>query len=136
MQNRKTWGIIPILLIGLFILSGCSSQAPAGNAVKSTGQVREFTMNSFTQITDGKYFPQFSLKNITVSKGDTVRLKITNIKGVHDFKIDEFNVYAMTPLDQEVTVEFVADKVGSFEYYCTQPGHRQNGHWGTLTVLD
>jgi nitrite reductase (NO-forming) len=135
MQKRKIGIIISMLLVGLFILSSCTSKTPTGNAVKTTGQVKEFTLTSFTEVVDGKYFPQFSLKEITVNKGDTVRLKITNTKGVHDFKIDEFNVYAMTPLNQEVTVEFVADKEGLFEYYCTQPGHRQNGHWGTLNVL-
>ena len=96
--------------------------------------VKEFTMTSFTEIIDGKYFPQYSIKEIKVKKGDLVKLKITNTKGTHDIKIDEFNVFAETPLNEEVVVEFTADKVGSFEYYCTKPGHRENGHWGTLII--
>ena len=56
------------------------------------------------------------------------------MKGTHDFKIDEFNVYTETPLNQEAVVEFIADKPGKFEYYCSKTGHRQNGHWGTLIV--
>lgn len=115
--------------------------ASTGNAeaVKSTAAqppIKEFVIESYTEIIDGKYFPKYSLKEITVNKGDKVRIKITNTKGTHDFKIDEFGVYTDTPLNQEMTVEFVADKAGSFEYYCTKPGHRQNGHWGTINVLE
>src|SRR3989338_1552071 len=116
--------LLAILLLGSIILSGCS-QKP---------QVKEFVMESYTEIIDEKYYPKFSPNEITVNKGDTVRIKITNTKGTHDFKIDEFNAYTETPLNEQVAVEFAADKAGSFEYYCTKPGHRANGHWGTLKV--
>jgi heme/copper-type cytochrome/quinol oxidase subunit 2 len=98
--------------------------------------VKEFTMISFTEIIDGKYYPQYSLKNITVNKGELVRIKIKVTSGMHDFKIDEFGVYSETPLDEETVIEFVADEAGEFVYYCTKPGHRANGHWGTLIVKE
>ena len=100
------------------------------------GSVKEFTMTSFYELVDGKPKPQFSLREISVKKGDTVRIKVTNTKGDHDFKLDEFNVYAATPLDQEVVVEFTADKAGEFVYYCSKPNHRALGQWGTLKVTD
>lgn len=99
--------------------------------------VKEFSMESFVEFVDGKPKPQFSLKEITVNKGDLVRIKITVTKGTHDFKIDEFNVYADTKeLNKEYAVEFTADKAGEFVYYCAKPGHRTNGHWGTLKVVE
>lgn len=98
--------------------------------------VKEFTMTSFVDMVDGKPKPQFSMKEIEVNKGDLVRLKITVTSGDHDFKIDEFDVYADTKLDEEYVVEFVADKTGEFEYYCTKPNHRANGHVGILRVLE
>lgn len=125
--------IILIILAGLLILSGCVNQQ---QKQESSAQAKEFIIQSFTEVIDGKYYPKFSPNEITVNKGDLVRIKITNTKGTHDFKIDEFNVYTETPLDQEVIVEFIADKAGSFEYYCTKPGHRQNGHWGTIKVIE
>ena len=76
------------------------------------------------------------MKELEVNKGDLVRLKVTVTAGEHDFKIDEFNVYSETPLNEEVIIEFVADQAGEFVYYCTKPNHRKNGHWGTLTVLE
>lgn len=98
--------------------------------------VKEFVMQSFVEMVDGQPKPQYSLKEITVKKGDLVRIKITVTKGSHDFKIDEYNIYADTQLDQEYTVEFIADKAGEFIYYCTKPGHRAAGHWGTLKVTE
>lgn len=116
-----------------------NSSPITGNTIKedaSNAPLKEFAIESFTEVIDGKYYPKFSPNKLTVNKGDLVKIKITNIKGTHDFKIDEFGIYTETPLNQEMTVEFVADKVGSFEYYCTKPGHRQNGQWGTLKVLE
>jgi heme/copper-type cytochrome/quinol oxidase subunit 2 len=98
--------------------------------------VKEFVMTSFVKAVDGKYFPQYSLKEITVNKGDKVRIKITVTSGMHDFKIDEYNIFADTELNKEYVVEFTADKAGEFVYYCTKPGHREKGQWGTLKVLD
>ena len=93
-------------------------------------------MESFTKIVDGQYFPQFSKKEITVKKGDTVRLKINATSGMHNFKIDEFDVLAETPTGEVTVVEFVADQAGEFVYYCAKPGHRALGHWGTLKVVE
>lgn len=103
---------------------------------KTQGEIKEFTTTSFYELVDNKPKPQFSLSEIAVKKGDKVRIKVTNTKGAHDFKIDEFNVFAETPLDQEVVVEFTADKVGEFVYYCSQPNHRSLGQWGTLKVTE
>ena len=124
--------VFGILVLAVLIVSGCGT---GGNTAKNA-QVKEFTMTSFTEIIDGKYYPQYSLNEITVNKGDLVRIKITVTNGTHDFKSDEFNVYADTQLNQEITVEFVADKAGEFIYYCTKPGHRALGHWGTLKVIE
>lgn len=153
-MNKKI--IVSIIGVSLLATTGCSiannksdtqpipvapqtpvpSQTPASTEIKKEQPVKEFTMQSFVEIVDGQPKPQYSLKEITVNKGDLVRIKITVTKGMHDFKIDEYNVYADTQPNVETIVEFTADKTGEFVYYCTKPGHRQNGHWGTLKVLE
>jgi uncharacterized cupredoxin-like copper-binding protein len=106
------------------------------NEAMMKSDVKEFSMDSFYEMENGKPHPQFSVKEITVKKGDKVKINITNTKGDHSFKIDEFDVFAETPLNETVSVEFTADKTGEFVYYCTKPGHRENGHWGTLKVVE
>jgi len=74
---------------------------------------------------------------LTANVGDTVRITVINGDPIlHDLKIDEFNVFSgdLTAIDQQATVEFIPDRPGDFVYYCNQPGHRQIGMFGTLTV--
>ncbi len=70
-----------------------------------------------------------------VKKGDTVTINFKNDGGFHDFIIDEFNAKTDRIKDGAIaTVTFVADKAGSFEYYCSVGSHRANGMKGMLIV--
>jgi len=71
---------------------------------------------------NGIHNPEF-----TVSKGNLVSIHFinedtgtSNIDHKHDLNIDEFNVHSNV-LDhfQAQTITFVADKIGTFEYYCS-----------------
>jgi len=140
--------IIAVAAVGVIINNysltvkpATNNNVPNQNVVKVASvakeiQVKEFIIESFVEFVNEKPKPQYSIKEITVNKGDLVRIKITVTSGNHDFKIDELGVYADTKLNQEMIVEFTADKVGEFVYYCTKPGHRQAGHWGTLKVVE
>lgn len=89
--------------------------------------VKEFTV-------DGKNF-SFTPSTLTVKKGNTVRIIFKNVGGFHDFKVDELNAATKQIGDgQTDTIEFVADKAGSFEYYCSIGSHRAMGMKGTLIV--
>ncbi len=77
----------------------------------------------------------FNPEEIKVKMGDTVKLTYKNNQGTHDWNVDEFNAKTgLIDAGEEKTVEFVADKPGSFEYYCSVPGHREAGLKGTLIV--
>ena len=93
----------------------------------TSGNVKEVTV-------DGSNF-KFEPTEIRVKKGDTVKVMFKNTGGFHDFVIDEFNVKtAQIQGGAEEAVEFVADQVGEFEYYCSVGNHRQMGMKGTLIV--
>lgn len=98
--------------------------------------VKEFTMNSWMDKINGKMAAHFSLKEIDVKKGDRVRITITNTAGTHDFNIDAYGIKVETPLNEKTVVEFIADKAGMFEYYCSKYNHRDIGQTGTLRVMD
>jgi plastocyanin len=77
----------------------------------------------------------FDPKTITVKKGDLVKITLKNSGGTHDLKIDEFKVAtAKLTNGQSATVEFTADKKGTFEYYCSVGNHRAMGMVGKLIV--
>jgi len=75
---------------------------------------------------------------LTVDVGDTVRITVINGDPLlHDLTIDEFGVTTgqLVEDEQTVTVEFVAGQAGTFEYYCSVPGHRETGMKGLLNVV-
>lgn len=77
----------------------------------------------------------FSIKEMRVKKGDTVKVIFTNASGFHDWVIDQFNT--RTPqinAGQTATIEFVASQTGTFEYYCSVGNHRAQGMRGNLIV--
>jgi len=79
---------------------------------------------------------KFTPNSMTVNKGDTVKITFTNSdENLHNFVLDQFNVRT-TPAaaNKPQTVQFVADKTGSFEFYCSVGNHRQMGMVGTLVV--
>lgn len=124
--------LIAALLGAIFYLNRRNSKIPAPEVIAQPGQVKEFTMTSY-------YSPEakrayFSLTELKVNRGDRVRIKVTNTMGMHDFVIDEYGIRRDTPLNEEQVIEFVADKGGDFVYYCSRPGHRAGGQWGTLKV--
>lgn len=98
-------------------------------ATTTLPSIKSFTVN-------GKDF-SFSPSTITVKKNDRVKITLNSTQGFHDLKIDGYNV--ATPQIQTggtATVEFTADKAGSFEYYCTVGQHRAMGMKGTLVVTE
>ncbi len=99
---------------------------PTSQALPATS-VKEFTVT-------GKNFA-FSPSSISVSKGDSVKITFENNEGFHDFVIDELNV-ATKKINggQKEVLEFVADKTGSFEFYCSVGPHRALGMKGMLIV--
>lgn len=110
---------------------------PPPVSAQQTQQLAEGTDTSTTKktfnITGGNFY--FVPNKITVNKGDQVTFVMTNAGGVHNINLDAFGVKSTTIKTAEATsVTFTASKIGSFVYYCSIPGHRQKGMWGTLTV--
>lgn len=100
--------------------------------VEADAEVSVGATKSFTVIGDNF---AYDLKEIKVKKGDKVRITFRNAEGFHDWKLDEFNVAtAKLQAATEETVEFVADKSGTFEYYCSVGSHRAMGMVGKLIV--
>ena len=118
--------------------TGVMDNVPTANTIKdlagNVSEVKEFNMDSWMEMKDGKMGAFFSLKEIKVKKGDKVKININNTKGTHDFVIDEFGVKKDTPEGKVTVIEFTADKTGSFEYYCSKYSHRTMGQTGTLIV--
>jgi heme/copper-type cytochrome/quinol oxidase subunit 2 len=156
--SKILFGIIVLLAAGSVVLFATSAkkpvtpapelvtEMPAGDSPETPEMVVEDETGTGTPEASVKEFSMtayyddkgvwYSLKEMSVKKGDTVRMKVTNTKGMHDLTIDEYGIKQELPLNEEVTIEFTADKVGDFVYYCSKPNHRAKGQWGTLKVTE
>lgn len=98
-------------------------------AVEASGQVVEL------MVVAGNF--KYDKTEIVANLGDTVRITFKNDEGMHDFVLDEFGVKTSVIKAGEIeVVEFVADKAGTFEYYCSVGSHREMGMVGSLVVQE
>ncbi len=72
---------------------------------------------------------------ITVKEGTKVKIVFTSVSMMHNLYIDELEVKSPTVKSGNTeTFEFIANKKGTYEYYCAIGSHRANGQVGTLIV--
>ena len=75
----------------------------------------------------------FTPKEITVSKGSLVKVNFTAKDSSHTFTLPDFNVdTGLVSPGSSRSVQFVADKTGTFQFYCIP--HKSMGMTGTLKV--
>ena len=105
MQRRC--GSVLALMAVVMCLAGAA--LAAGQATPS--DVHEFTM------TAKKY--EFDPGVITVKKGEKVRLIITAADHDHGIKIEGYDINQELKKGDPTTIEFTADKAGTFEFKCS-----------------
>lgn len=139
-------GVVAVLVIGAFLLFNKPKTQPVSETVTTPAQevaqpVKEESatdssmtegVKEFTFVSEGL---NFTPNEIIVKVGDKVRITYKNTKGQHNLALDEFNVKTkLLNAGEEETVEFVADKAGTYEFYCPVPGHKAAGMEGMLIV--
>lgn len=143
MSRNMTITIVVGLLVivgGWFLLQSQKSQAPTTKTTPPTpssqGTDSAQMMEEAREIkVSGSEFA-FSPKTITVKQGEKVKLVFQNDgKFPHNLTVDELSVATKTiGAGQIDSVEFVADKNGSFTMYCSVGNHRQQGMEGSVSV--
>ncbi len=72
---------------------------------------------------------------LRVRAGETVNLRLRNAGRVlHDLYVPALGFRAAVNPGQEVVTSLAAGRPGTYEFYCTLPGHREAGMSGTLVV--
>lgn len=111
--------------------------------------------NDGNEITVGATSFEFDPSEITIAAGETVAIKLQNEDDIeHDLEVDGLTIERQgdsdmagahegtdastlalhTMPDESATLTFSTDQTGTFEFYCTIVGHREEGMVGTLTV--
>ena len=124
---KKMIYIISTFMLFVFVLSACSDNtAPSQTQPPADADV-VIELDAFNY--------GYSIKEITVKKGQTVRIEMNVTQGTHDWVVDEFDAKtAVVSSGRTASVIFTADTEGTFEYYCSVSNHRAQGMVGTLIV--
>src|SRR3989344_8662207 len=116
--------IFGILMVALLV--GCTQQStptppappPAINGPVSLNETNQTgpTTREFSIVADEF---TFTPSTISVKRGDKVVLKVLSKDVEHGISIPDFAVNVVLPVNQEKTIEFVADKQGTFDFRCS-----------------
>jgi cytochrome c oxidase subunit 2 len=115
--------LIVFVVLAVFIFSfgciGVTQQDTIGQdsaQISAEQSIQETTIKEFT-LTAKKW--EFEPSVITVNQGDKVKLSITSIDVSHGISLPEFGVNEILSPGQTVVIEFVADRKGSFDFFCS-----------------
>ncbi|QQG41476.1 MAG: cupredoxin domain-containing protein [Candidatus Woesebacteria bacterium] len=135
-ENKKSTKLLVVVVVlvvlGMagFLFSKTKTQSSNDLAnVKSIsgGPVKEFTVNGSSY--------KFDPETIVVNKGDIVKITFKDNDGRHNLGIDGYNLSTkIIGSGSEAQLQFVADKAGSFEFYCSVGSHKSLGMTGTFVV--
>ena len=112
----------------LLLAAGAATAARAGQLI-AAGDAKTF------DVVASKY--QFDPATISVTEGDAVRLRLRSTDRSHAFAIKAFKVKVLIPKGgEQVTVEFIADRTGTFDFTCADYcGSGHSGMKGRLVVV-
>ncbi len=113
------WEIVAIALV-LLVIVGTPAAVFTYESFLRSQHENEFTLVGH----NGHWEPGV----IRVTEGETVRLRLTSADVVHGFTLKAYGIEVDEVYPGKVkTIEFVADKPGTFSFACTivcDPGHR------------
>lgn len=123
-------------LLGLVLLTSllvaCSG---SGGATSGSGSAAAGGPNVTVKGLDTM---KFDPNTLTVQSGSPVHLTLQNDGAlVHDWVVDSLDgkkVAVEAAPKASASVDFTPTAAGSHEFYCSQPGHKDAGMKGTLTV--
>ena len=102
------WRTFPAALLLATVTALCILAQSAPSEASPSGEIK---------MTAKKY--EFDPKEIRVKKGDHVKLVITAIDHDHGFKLEAFQIDQLLKKGEATTVEFTADKTGTFPFECS-----------------
>lgn len=105
------------------LLAACDSSSSSSPSATTTKV--EVTANEF----------QFDPSELTLPANQAAEIELTNGGAVeHDITIDAIEFNLLAPIGETVTGNIGPLDAGSYEIYCSIPGHKESGMIGTLAV--
>ena len=117
-------------ITALALLAAAAIPAPPRAAPPQGGEVKEFTVIA------ERY--KFTPDRIEVNRGDTVRVTVRSVDNTHGWQVKDLKIDLLAKKGgKPETLEFVADRAGSFPINCSEycgRGHERMK--GLLVVIE
>lgn len=107
-MNRFSYGLFAVVLLSTL---EARALAQTGSAPGARPEARVI------QVTAKKF--EFNPNVIRVKKGEPVKLIITALDRDHGFKCDAFHINRKLKKGNPTTIEFIADRAGTFPFHCS-----------------
>lgn len=146
MNSKLLIGLIVVIIIVILVILLNGSNAKEGTSALQD----EITQNTKTDVEESENVQEvdyslelknysFTPNSIEVKAGETIRVKLTNTGGTHDFVIDELNVQSsLLESGEEDIIEITApadEKGSTYEFYCSVGNHRELGMVGEIKIV-
>jgi len=124
--------LLGILLILVLIIAGCSG----GITADVTSLEPSGSLDNGVRVIDAKAFRyDFDPNPIVVNQGEKVKIIMTSTDVTHGFLLPDYKINTLLPVGRPTTIEFVADKQGTFKFLCSVVcGSGHGGMKGKLIV--
>ena len=103
-------------------LLGCGDEN--GSPTRPENGVFEISASTF----------EFQPERVGMYPEEHVTFRLTSDDVRHAFKIEELDIEVEVPAGETVTAKLTGASEGTYTFYCTVPGHREQGMEGQLSV--
>jgi nitrite reductase (NO-forming) len=121
-----------LIALGAFLIvgQGSTTRTAAGSGPQAAAA------NLPTEVTVTASEFRFNPNSLQLPAGRKVSVRLYNSGTVeHDFTIDALGVKISTAAGKTAAGDFTVDKPGTYDFYCSIPGHKEAGMRGTLSVV-
>ncbi|MFW9930960.1 MAG: cupredoxin domain-containing protein [Candidatus Thorarchaeota archaeon] len=108
MAKMSTNKVLLIIFIGTILLSTIGIISAYAYVNRPQQKTFDMTAQRF----------KFTPGTLVVNQGDNVTIHIKSLDGFHGIYIDGYNIERYLPLEQPVTINFIANKAGKFTFRC------------------
>ena len=92
------------------------------------GEIKEFDLTASNW--------EFNPSTIEVNQGDTVILHIESIEGYHGIYISDYDINEQLPPGETIDIKFIANKKGTFNFFCNVPCGAGHGSMGGQLIVN
>jgi nitrite reductase (NO-forming) len=139
-SHDRLWITVTLIVLSWFTLialgallivgQGSTTRTAAGSGPQAAAA------NLPTEVTVTASEFKFNPNSLQLAAGKKVSVRLYNSGTVeHDFTIDALGVKISTGAGKTAAGDFTVDKPGTYDFYCSIPGHKEAGMRGTLSVV-